>query len=70
MRTATAQNIFYVSAIFVILFLMGLVGNADYEDALAQEAHYVEMVCSGHWPDFDNLLAEGDCHGVKNSKRD
>ena len=54
---------------FVAVVLFGLVGNADYEDALAQEAHYVEMVCSGHWPDFENLLAEGDCDGVKNSKR-
>ena len=64
------MKIQYFLAVFVMVVLFGLVGNADYKDALAQEAHYVEMVCSGHWPDFDNLLAEGDCHGVENSKRD
>jgi hypothetical protein len=34
---------------------MGVVGNGDYEDALAEEAHYTNMVCAGHWPDYKNL---------------
>jgi len=42
--------------VFLILIVaMGVVGNGDYEDALAEEAHYTNMVCAGHWPDYKNL---------------
>ena len=58
MRTATAQKLFYVSATFVILLLMGLVGTGDYEDQLAEQRFYCEQVSEGHWPDYKNIVAE------------
>lgn len=39
----------------MFLIVLGLVGNADYEDELAEEAFYVEMVCDGKWPDYKEL---------------
>jgi len=39
----------------IFLIALGLVGNADYEDELAEEAFYVEMVCDGKWPDYKEL---------------
>mgnify|MGYP003658243996 FL=1 len=36
--------------------IIGLVGTADYEDEVLQEEHYAEMVCAGHWPDFNDTL--------------
>lgn len=30
-----------------------LVGDMSLEDDIQSEAHYVEMVCSGAWPDFN-----------------
>jgi hypothetical protein len=38
---------------FMVLYAM--VSEADYQDALHQEAHYKEMVCGGHWPDYKGL---------------
>lgn len=26
----------------------------DYNIELASDAHYVDMVCAGHWPDYKN----------------
>jgi len=42
-------------ALVIFLIVLGLVGNADYEDELAEEAFYVEMVCDGKWPDYKEL---------------
>ena len=39
----------------IFLIVLGLVGNADYEDELAEEAFYLEMVCDGKWPDYKEL---------------
>jgi len=33
--------------------------SMDYEDALADEAAYLDMVCAGSWPDYKGL--EPDC---------
>jgi|14_taG_2_1085336.scaffolds.fasta_scaffold20294_2 hypothetical protein len=41
--------------ILTFLIMMGVVGNGDYEDALAEEAHYTSMVCAGYWPDYKDL---------------
>ena len=49
------MKIRYVLALSVTVLLFGVVGNADYEDALAEEAFYIEMVCEGKWPDYKNL---------------
>jgi len=41
------------------LFL-GAVGNMDYEDAKAEEAHYNDMVCHGYWPDYEQRRPKCD----------
>ena len=42
--------------IAAILFLMalGIAGNGDLEEAETQAQVYTEMVCKGHWPDYEN----------------
>ena len=35
--------------------MLGFVGEMDYQDALAEEAHYTNMVCAGHWTDYKTL---------------
>lgn len=42
-------------ALLIFLTVMGLVGRADYEDELAEESFYEQMVCDGHWPDYKNV---------------
>jgi hypothetical protein len=44
----------YVAAVVAVFLIIGLAGNSDYEDQLIAENHYNEMVCSGHWPDYEN----------------
>jgi hypothetical protein len=41
------------AVIALLLLAFGLVGQSDYEDAVAADQHYTEMVCAGYWPDFD-----------------
>ena len=50
-----AQRILLNTGVVLALLLLGLVGNMDYEDELAEQACYEEMVCLGHWPDYQNL---------------
>lgn len=38
------------AAALLILALFGLVGQMDYEDAVAQHAHCLDMVEQGAWP--------------------
>lgn len=45
------------------LIVMGLVGDADYADALAEEQLYKQMVCEGKWPDYKNLGV--DCEDIQ-----
>ena len=40
-------------ATLAFLFL-GAVGNMAYEDAKVEEEHYIDMVCHGYWPDYEN----------------
>lgn len=48
---------YVLSAVLIMtaIALSGFVGEMDYQDALAEEAHYTNMVCAGHWPDYKNL---------------
>jgi len=39
----------------IFLIVLGLVGKADYEDELAEESFYNQMVCDGNWPDYKEL---------------
>ena len=45
------------------LIVMGLVGDADYTDAVAEEQFYKQMVCEGKWPDYKNLGV--DCEDIQ-----
>ena len=42
-------------ALVIFLIVLGLVGKADYEDELAEESFYNQMVCDGNWPDYKEL---------------
>lgn len=50
-----AQRILLNAGVVLALLMLGFVGNMDYEDELAEQAFYEEMVCLGHWPDYKNL---------------
>lgn len=46
-------------AVFATLIIaLGWAGTHDFEAAKAQESHYNEMVCEGHWPDYRNEKPE------------
>ena len=44
-----------------LLAAFGLVGAMDYHDEQREQAHYCEMVKSGHWPDYREM--GDDCNG-------
>jgi hypothetical protein len=46
----------------LLLVAMGIVGQMDYEDAIAQDEHYCDMVREGSWPNFK---PEIDCAQVE-----
>ncbi len=48
----------YPLAFFAFFVIFGLVGRMDYEDAVAVDLHYSEMVCAGHWPDYKDQKPE------------
>lgn len=37
----------------LILFVMGLVGNMDYQDEVAEANAYCQNVAEGVWPDYN-----------------
>ncbi len=51
----TLEKIVAAFALILALTLYGIVSEMDYQDSLHQEAHYKEMVCDGHWPDYKEL---------------
>lgn len=42
-----------MASLFVLLAL-GIAGSGDIEAEETQARVYNEMVCAGHWPDYDN----------------
>ena len=50
-----ARRILFSAVVITLLLLIGMVGRLDYEDELAEEAFYEEMVCAGKWPDYKSL---------------
>ena len=44
-----------------LLAAFGIVGAMDYRDEQRAEAHYCEMIESGHWPDYREM--GDDCNG-------
>jgi len=51
---------FALSAMLGALIILGIIGNMDYEDAKAEEAHYNDMVCHGYWPDYERRRPKCD----------
>ena len=41
-----------MASLFVLLAL-GIAGNGDIEAEETQARVYTEMVCAGHWPDYE-----------------
>ena len=54
---AGVMALFGLIGMFIIL---GIIGNMDYEDAKAEEAHYNDMVCHGYWPDYERRSPKCD----------
>lgn len=52
-QKAIRGTIFLVS-LFAFLIAWGIVSESDYQEELDQQDHYIEMVCAGHWPDYDD----------------
>ena len=52
----------YTIAFLAFITVLGFVGSMDYEDAVAEDEHYTDMVCAGHWPDYDNR--NPDCEEI------
>lgn len=42
----------FILGLVAIMVIFGLVGNQDYEDAVADEQHYCAMVKAGYWPAY------------------
>lgn len=42
------------AAVAAVVGLVAAFGQSDYEAAVADARYYTEMVCAGHWPDYDN----------------
>jgi len=52
------KNLMYPSVAFVVFVcLLGLAGNMEIEDEIAQAQLYCENVYSGVWPDYDNTYS-------------
>lgn len=41
-----------LASLAFILAALGIVGHYDYEDSVAQDQHYCDMVREGAWPNF------------------
>jgi hypothetical protein len=49
---------FLIILLLLGLLLLGVGGNASYEDELREQEFYNEMVCFGAWPDYKELGVE------------
>ena len=54
--------------IAALVLLFGLVGRMDYEDQLAEQANYCEMVKAGFWPDYQGTYRR-ECRTPTNGLR-
>jgi len=54
-----------IAALLVaLLLLLGLVGHFDYQDSIAEEAQYCDMVKAKLWPDYKGIYRQS-CKGLK-----
>ena len=44
---------FIIMAILFALLALGIAGTGDLQEAQDQARVYNEMVCAGHWPDYE-----------------
>lgn len=56
------KTITTAAAVVALLLAYGIVGTSDYEDAVAADQRYTEMVCAGYWPDYDDR--KPDCSAI------
>jgi hypothetical protein len=48
------DNVFSIwVGVMILLLILGVVGRGDYEDQIAAERHYCEMVESKVWPAYN-----------------
>ena len=45
---------FIIMALLFALLALGIAGNGDIEAEEDSARLYTEMVCKGHWPDYEN----------------
>jgi hypothetical protein len=45
---------FIIMALLFALLALGIAGNGDIEAEQTQARVYNEMVCAGHWPDYES----------------
>jgi hypothetical protein len=43
-----------IAMLIALLVGLGVAGNGDLEEAEKQAKVYNDMVCAGHWPDYEN----------------
>jgi hypothetical protein len=41
-------------ALLFVLLALGIAGNGDIEAEEDSAEMYIDMVCAGHWPDYEN----------------
>lgn len=42
----------------VSLVALAIIGDADYQDEIAEQDFYCEQVLAGYWPDYKNIADE------------
>ena len=42
-----------ILALVALIAALGFAGNGDLEEAEKQAKVYTDMVCAGHWPDYE-----------------
>ena len=43
-----------IAMLIALLVGLGVAGSGDLEEAETQAKVYNDMVCAGHWPDYEN----------------
>ena len=51
---------FIIMALLFVVFALGIAGKGDLQEAQDQAAFYDEMVCKGHWPDYERRRPKCD----------
>lgn len=49
-----------IAVTFLVILGLGLAGSGDLQEAQDQALFYNEMVCKGHWPDYEQRRPKCD----------